>query len=131
MKCLRGRYTHALTEHAPVSLFFQDCRCSLQLQPCHACQGPESFPPFRGGAIKAYGEHNSSRRWEKRRPGEERRGKFDMGRHEVVQGKGELSRVAAEAYSCGHGPGGSKAGGGSGWGEKEEGGRKSSGGCWV
>lgn len=48
-------------------LVFQSCRCSVQLQPCHACQGTESFhspaPPFffffRGGAIKAYGEHNS------------------------------------------------------------------------
>lgn len=26
-------------------VFFLHCRCSVQLQPCHACQGPESFPP--------------------------------------------------------------------------------------
>lgn len=40
-------------------LVFHSCRCSVQLQPCHACQQPESFPLLRVGAIKAYGEHNS------------------------------------------------------------------------
>lgn len=56
-----GARTNART-HAACFFFWGGCRCGVQLQPCHACQGPESFPPSRRGAIKAYGEHNSGRR---------------------------------------------------------------------
>lgn len=62
-------YTHTHSDALKVSwtctrqLVFQSCRCSVQLQHCHTCQRLESFLPqpplFWGGAIKAYGEHNS------------------------------------------------------------------------
>lgn len=41
--CMK-KMPHIVRTHA-CGVFFLRCRCSVQLQPCHACQGPESFPP--------------------------------------------------------------------------------------
>ena len=70
------------------------CFSELQVQcpaaaPAMHARGLNHFhphPPFRGGAIKAYGEHNSERRWE-RSTMEERKGR--RGRSEVVQSREE------------------------------------------